>query len=148
MDGVFTHKGCGGSFSVEILKVFTWRSPSISLTEDGLKIGVSEFRANPNRKSGGPSFVCDKCEEVVAFADMKKEAEMTCQLCQEEFPVEEMGRCRQLQCVCESCQKVLTGNKQATSPVVQKAIQYIFLGINSDIKFTKITDILSKPVNF
>lgn len=148
MDNIFYHKGCGGVMSIDILKSFTWKSPSITLTPDGLKIGVTEFRGTSGKKNG-VAFSCNKCDKEISIADAGSELELECTVCQKKFSIEHVSNNRQLQCVCDDCQQVLTGKKEPTTARQKDFVKYIFLGAKQkDISFVPVTTILDKSVSF
>lgn len=146
-NNMFFHKECGGEMHVDILKSFTWKTPSVVLTPDGLRLGVTEFRGTSGKKDGA-AFSCSKCGEEVPLNQAGKCLELECSVCKEHFPVDKMMTCRQIQCVCETCQKVLTGKEEPTTPRQTELVKYLFLGKQKDITFTSVTTILSKSVMF
>lgn len=147
MDSILLHRKCGGKISVDILRAFSWKSPSVVLSPDGVKIGVTEFRGGVSKK-GEMVFTCEECGEELARDDFADTLEMECQVCNMKKSVKNMANCRQLQCVCDDCQAVLTGDEEPENQRQKAIVEYIFLGKRGEVIFTPILKILEKSVVF
>jgi len=147
MDSLFLHKGCEGKISIDIMKAFTWKSPSIVLAPEGVKIGVTEFRGGTSKK-GDMIFTCEECGEVISSKQFAEELVMECMICGETHSIEEMGTCRQLQCVCENCRNILSGKVLPKNSKERDTVKFLFLGSMSEIQFIPVSKILEKSVIF
>lgn len=141
-DCMFTHRKCGGALVLDLSGSFKLISPSISIGNGSLVVGVTELREGSDKTS--PAFLCTKCGENVE--DIEKDVLALCMICQEYHPVSEMKSSRQLANLCATC---LSYAKEEKTPVPEKltrTLKYLnFKG--SEMKFYKLLDILKKPVN-
>lgn len=142
----FFHKDCKGTLTIDISRMFTWPSPSIAITESGIKLGVTEFR-NSRTKPSAIVFTCSHCEEEVPAGKLTEEAEMECGICQEKFPIKNLGYSRQLPVVCKTCQNIINGSTRPSGAKQEKIIKYLYMGANN-IQFSPLEKLLSLPVNF
>lgn len=145
---IFKHRGCGGNVYVDISRAFEWPSPSLTITAEGISVGVTEFRLKKQTKKSGPILRCDNCDEEWVLQDSVEHLEAECQVCGTVRPVSEMGNNRQVQCACKSCQDVMTGAKSPENSRQRKVQEYIFFGTTKNVSFTPFVEILSKPIRF
>lgn len=145
---IFKHHGCGGNVYVDISRAFEWPTPSLSITENGISVGVTEFRLKKPSKKSGPVFRCEACEEEWLFSEAVKHMDGECNICGTLSPIEDMGNNRQIQCACKSCQDVITGSKPPENARQRKVVEFLFFGTSKGISFTKYSEILSKPLRF
>ena len=145
---LFKHAGCGGNIYVDISKAFEWPTPSLTITPEGISVGVTEFRVKRQSKKSGPVLRCDTCEEEWLLQEAVEHVEADCQICGDTKPIAQMGNNRQVQCACKSCQDVIMGVKSPENERQRRVMEFIFFGNTKSISFVSFADILSKPIRF
>lgn len=151
MDYTMLHsKRCSGHLSVDVSDMFCIRSPSLAFSPAGLTIGVLEITGK-NFKMEQVKFICSRCEQQLSIEEVVEKSICQCVLCKEIKPAAEMFSANETMLVCENCVNIITGkSKEEASPQLQKVIQYIFMPTRKSAErtFTRIVDILKKPVKF
>jgi hypothetical protein len=139
---MFVHRGCGGALVVDVTSAYRLISPSISIGNGSLVIGVTELRESSGKIP--PSFLCTKCSTVVE--DVAKDVEVRCMICGDFHPVDEMKGSRQLSNICDSCVSYIKGEKTPVPARLSKTLTYLNLK-GSEVKFYKLSDVLKKSIS-
>lgn len=140
MSAILRHKDCGGNLVLNIAGMFTFKTPSLAISPDGIKVGVIEFQA---KSRGNATLCCDKCDGEISTKD-SKEILVRCSVCGLYRPVEEVSSSYQINCLCNSCGDMLSGKTQATE-TVKRIAHYLYVK-PGDIKLEPFANILSKKI--
>lgn len=142
------HHGCGGTISIDLSKTISWKSPSISIHPEGIKIGVTEIKSITEVNPNNVTFICDKCnEEELDIKNLEKFADMECPICGGKTSLEDLMIARNGFCLCNSCLKIARGDKTTKRERILRNLMYFNLQ-NSRMEFTPISNMVVKKINF
>ncbi len=111
-NSTFVHANdCGGVLNLDLSGGFSMKTPSLSISPDGIMAGVLELQMN-NRIV--PAFYCEHCQETVKDVD---EINVQCSLCSTYNPVSESHTSRQINIMCEGCRAMLSGEKEPNDKI-------------------------------
>ena len=142
MISTFSHKRCGGQLFMDILGMFTLRVPSLSVTPEGITVGVCELL--PKTK-GSPVFRCSKCDNEIDVTS-SDEIQVKCSICHEDHSVTKTFCTYHLDSVCEDCLLMLTGEKKPTEEI--KKITARLVLPKTGIKYVTYAEVLKMKLNF
>lgn len=146
LDAKFTHgTKCRGSIVLDLSGLFTFKSPSISIGETGISIGVTEVQSRVNSR---PKFVCQKCNEEFPMDGALDTVKGKCSVCGEQYLVRTMWTCRELSTVCDSCKEYVGKESLAGAPhKVAEALRYLLLPEADKIKFWRLTEVFKMKIS-
>lgn len=140
MESKFIHNKCGGNLFLDLSGLLCLKTPSLSISPEGITVGVSEIQYN---KKAQPSFSCDKCGKSVACTN-SEEIMVECSLCGNFVESPNISNCFQIPACCESCKNQLSG-KEKPSDKIARIAEYLVLpkGLN----FIPYSELLKKRFN-
>lgn len=142
----FKHADCGGELILDVAAMFSFRTPSLSISPEGITVGVLELESR-RTKNALPTFCCAKCSENIALKDFK-EIETMCLVCRGYKSVGISYISRELSCICSDCKKALENPRSAgISESVKRVLTYINTPTRG-FSFVKFTDVLEMKLKF
>jgi len=122
----FTHKRCGRPVTV-LLGGYALASPTLGISNGKIIPSIVEIvETNKPQK-----FLCTKCDEVYDTEESVGENILTlCDLCQKEFPLNEIYTSTYVSKVCHSCVNGEGGNASGTKKQRELALTYDVLPKN------------------
>lgn len=134
---------CGGNLIMEITDMFSIKTPSLSITPEGIYVGVVELGLAGYKK---PTFMfcCEKCGDTIKKEKFEEEIVVTCMICRMNKPLGEISTCNQISSICADCVQCLGADNTEPIPEHLKAISS-WLRITADIKLKNYLDILKVP---
>jgi hypothetical protein len=127
---LFTHKSCGGTLLPDCGNMFTIKSPSLSISLTGVKIGVLEIQSKNN--SGVLLLNCSKCDASIKSTELD-EIVCECVICHKKGDIKEMNVSKEYPLFCDSCKAILAG--EAESPEdMRRVFSYLSAPTKSAIK--------------
>lgn len=134
---------CGGTLSPDVTHRFSFVSPGISATPDGVSLGVMEIKEIPGTSS--LKFRCGKCQQSLAPEDDEKVIVTQCMFCRKNRPINSVWVSHPFYAVCETCKETLMGEREAESPEIAEIMSF-YLVAKSSMKFVLLSDILKKAM--
>lgn len=142
------HRDCGGQISIDITNIITWKSPSVSLQPEGIKIGVTEFRSTTELDTSRATFCCEKCDERnLPMEKMEEFADMECPICGEKTPINQLMISRTGLSLCPSCLKIAKGEKSTKKERILKVLKYFNLE-GTGLTFKPFSEMVTKRIIF
>lgn len=135
---------CGGDLSLEITDMFSIKTPCVSVTPDGIFVGVVELGLENHRKPAF-NFCCNKCGDYIEREKFDIEIVATCMVCRKNKSLGELSTCYQISSICEECIKFLSVDNTDTIPDHIKPIAS-WMRLTPDIKLKNFLDIFKAPI--
>src|ERR1041385_4573987 len=144
-ESIMKHRKCGGNLVLDLAGMFTFKTPSLSITSEGIVVGVTELQYNPK---GEPFFVCGKCQTQLSLKD-STDILVECVFCEHTHPATKIfcssGQGLQLPDICEDCLKMLRGEKEPTEEI-KKVTQFLKLP-KDGLVFKSYSDVFKIKIN-
>lgn len=142
------HRNCGGQISVDITNIILWKSPSISIQPEGIKIGVTEIRSTSELDTSRATFCCEKCEEKnLPLSELEKFADTECPICGEKTPITEFMISKSGLGLCSSCLKVAKGEKTTKKTRILNTLKFFNLE-GARLTFQPFSEMVMKRIIF
>lgn len=142
------HRDCGGSISIDITNIITWKSPSISIQPEGIKVGVTEIRSISELDTSRATFCCEKCgQKNLPLEKLDDFADIDCPVCGDKTPITELMVARNGLSLCPSCLKIAKGEKATKKERIIKVIKYFNLE-GARLVFKPYSEMVTKKIIF
>ena len=142
---ILKHKTkCGGFLHVDISRMFSLRSPSVTLTKEGIFIGVVELQTVSGRQ-GEYELTCEKCSISIPKKHFEEAVGVSCMVCRKTKGTNEVFHSTQIAAVCKECRGYLSeGNKDSVPEYIQPLLNY--MRITKDMKFIPYSQLLEQNI--
>lgn len=135
---------CGGNLHVDITRMFTIRTPSVTITPRGIFVGVMELQ-KVKGKDSTYELTCEKCSESISKEDFAEDAGVTCMVCRKTKPSDEVSCCEQIAAICHECAGYLSdGNKEPVPEYIRPLSSVV--RITKDMKLKTYSEILKQNI--
>lgn len=139
------HSGkCGGNLYPDITRMFSVRTPSVSITAEGIFVGVVELQM-ANNKNSALELGCEKCGENLDKSEFTEKVGITCMVCRKTKKAGEVFTCVQVSAICAECADFLSTENKETLPDYIKPLSSV-LRITKEINLVSYADILQQTI--